>query len=153
MLHCGEFWRFSPEEHFFLSLYIGNKMTYTLAYVPVPKLPECRLPQRSACGFGSVPECDGTPLPLVGRNPLCACSVLRHELGDVCRSWLRFSVRSLSIKPFEILRWGWMRTSHHGRIYAMPWDETYYPRSMRNLPLEVRLKANRDRQRFARRRL
>jgi len=23
----------------------------------------------------------------------------------------------------------------------MPWDETYYPRSMRNLPLEVRLKA------------
>ncbi len=24
---------------------------------------------------------------------------------------------------------------------AMPWDETYYPRSMRNLPLEVRLKA------------
>jgi hypothetical protein len=36
MLHCGEFWRFSPEEHFFLSLYIGNKRTYTLAYVPVP---------------------------------------------------------------------------------------------------------------------
>jgi hypothetical protein len=31
-------------------------------------------------------------------------------------------------------------------IYAvefsvMPWDEAYYPRSMRNLPLEVRLKA------------
>jgi hypothetical protein len=24
---------------------------------------------------------------------------------------------------------------------AMPWDETYYPRSMRNLPLEARLKA------------
>jgi hypothetical protein len=24
---------------------------------------------------------------------------------------------------------------------AMPWDETYYPRAMRNLPLEVRLKA------------
>ena len=23
----------------------------------------------------------------------------------------------------------------------MPWDETYYPRSMRNLPPEVRLKA------------
>ena len=23
----------------------------------------------------------------------------------------------------------------------MPWSETYYPRSMRNLPLEVRLKA------------
>lgn len=25
--------------------------------------------------------------------------------------------------------------------YAMPWDEAYYPRSMRNLPIEVRLKA------------
>jgi hypothetical protein len=24
---------------------------------------------------------------------------------------------------------------------AMPWEETYYPRSMRNLPLEARLKA------------
>jgi hypothetical protein len=24
---------------------------------------------------------------------------------------------------------------------AMPWNETYYPQSMRNLPLEVRLKA------------
>jgi uncharacterized protein YdaT len=24
---------------------------------------------------------------------------------------------------------------------SMPWDETYYPRSMRNLPLEARLKA------------
>ncbi len=23
----------------------------------------------------------------------------------------------------------------------MPWDETYYPKSMRNLPLPVRLKA------------
>ncbi len=23
----------------------------------------------------------------------------------------------------------------------MPWDETYYPQSMQNLPLEVRLKA------------
>jgi uncharacterized protein YdaT len=23
----------------------------------------------------------------------------------------------------------------------VPWDETYYPRSMRNLPFEVRLKA------------
>jgi uncharacterized protein YdaT len=23
----------------------------------------------------------------------------------------------------------------------VPWDETYYPRSMRNLPLDVRLKA------------
>jgi uncharacterized protein YdaT len=23
----------------------------------------------------------------------------------------------------------------------MPWDESYYPRSMRNLPLEMRLKA------------
>src|SRR5450755_4064192 len=43
MLHCGEFWRFSPKEHFVLRLYIGNKMTYTLAYVPVPKLPECQL--------------------------------------------------------------------------------------------------------------
>jgi hypothetical protein len=37
---------------------------------------------------------------------------------------------------------------HYGRICekragdeAMPWSEAYYPRSMRNLPLEVRLKA------------
>src|SRR5450631_4337014 len=43
MLHCGEFGRFSPKEHFFLRLYIGKKGTYTLAYVPVPKLPECQL--------------------------------------------------------------------------------------------------------------
>ena len=41
MLHCGEFGRFSPKEHFFLRLNIGKKGTYTLAYVPVPKLPEC----------------------------------------------------------------------------------------------------------------
>ena len=46
-----------------------------------------------------------------------------------------------------------MRTSHHWRIYAMPWDETYYPRSMRNLPLEVRLKAIGIANAFARRRL
>src|SRR5450755_1421018 len=42
LLHCGEFWRFSPKEHFSLSLKLGNNRTYALAYVPVPKLPECQ---------------------------------------------------------------------------------------------------------------
>jgi len=31
--------------------------------------------------------------------------------------------------------------SFEQRSKAMPWDETYYPRSMTNLPPEVRLKA------------
>jgi hypothetical protein len=50
-----------------------------------------RLPQRSACGFGSAPECYGMPLPPVGRNPLSACRGLRQEAPFFggCQSWLR----------------------------------------------------------------
>jgi hypothetical protein len=47
------------------------------------------------------------------------------------------------MKATEIGAFGWLgsKTLPPKKTKPMPWDESYYPRSMRKLPSEVRLKA------------
>jgi PhnB protein len=82
MLRCGEFWRFRPKEHFVIRLYVRNNMTYTLAYVPVPKLPECQVDRMTQPATGKLIHGE---LSLDGHK-FFVCDEFPASEGGTCKS-------------------------------------------------------------------